>query len=153
MKSALLPLLLVFGSATALATETKGSGDTGATTASALDLTLPKQVTDTYKVATPAADPPGTYYGDHSGPIASSDSIERIDNCDGELHGSVSVGGGYSNRGGNSNWQGTNLNSCKRYYNDDGEERQIGVSISVGRSDGPDFIPLDRGWRGSPRAH
>jgi hypothetical protein len=156
MKSALLPLLLLLATAPALATEpgteSGTSGDTSATTASALDLSLPKQVADTYKVTAPAADPPGTYYGDHSGPIASSDSVERVDTCDGELHGSVSLGVGYSNRGGNNNWQATNLNSCKRYYNDDGEERQIGVSISVGQSNGPDFIPLDRGRRGgSPR--
>ncbi|MGH8062101.1 MAG: hypothetical protein ACREO7_08820 [Pseudoxanthomonas sp.] len=154
MKSALLPLLLVLATGPALATEsaTSTSGDTEATTARALDLSLPKQVADTYKVTTPAADPPGTYYGDHSGPIASSDSVERVDTCDGELHGSVSMGVGYSKRGGNSNWQGTNLNSCKRYYNDDGKERQIGVSISIGQGSGPDFVPLDRGWRGgSPR--
>lgn len=153
MKTALLPLLLLLATAPALAADTEASGDTTATTASALDLSLPKQVADTYKVTTPAADPPGTYYGDHSGPVAASDSVERVDTCDGELHGSVTMGVGYSKRGGNSNWQGTNLNSCKRYYNDDGKERQIGVSISVGQSNGPDFVPLDRGRRGgSPRA-
>jgi hypothetical protein len=148
MKSALLPLLLLFATAPVLATDTEASSDASTKTASALDLSLPRQVTDTYKSTTPAADPPGTYYGDHSGPIASSDSIEREDTCDGELHGSVSLGVGYSNRGGNSNWQTTNVNSCKRYYNDDGKERQIGVSISVGQSNGPDFVPFDRGWRG-----
>ena len=154
MKTALLvALILLPATAPASAADTAASGDTRATTASALDLGLPKQIADTYKSTTPAADPPGTYYGDHSGPVAVSDPVERVDACDGELHGSVSLGVGHSSRGGNSNWQGTHLDSCKRYYNDDGEERRIGVSISIGQSNGPGFIPPDRGRRsGSPRA-
>lgn len=89
-------------------------------------------------------DPPGTWYGDTSGVPASANSADRSeastreDRCQGELHGSVAAGVGYSSHGGNSNWQAANLNSCKTYYNDEGEAREVGVSISVGQFDGPD---------------
>ena len=61
----------------------------------------------------------------------------------------VTMGVGYSNRGGNANWQGANLHSCKTYYNDDGKPSTVGVSISVGRSDGPGLrgpVPPGRGF-------
>lgn len=134
---------------------------------SALDLSLPKQA-DTGALADAAAarpfdaaaaddrvpataaigeyapayiaDPPGTYYGDRSGRAAPSGVLTReAAACDGQLHGSVSMGMGYSRRGGNSNWQATQLNTCKRYVTDSGKERQVGLSISVGQGSGPGY--------------
>lgn len=102
--------------------------------ASELDLTLPESSTYRY-----GGDPPGTWYGDTSGVPATADvrTPAREVQCKGELHGSVAAGVGYSSRGGNSNWQAFNVNSCKTYYNDDGDAREIGISISVGQYDGP----------------
>ncbi len=109
----------------------------------ALDLSLP---TDSPY----AKSAPGTWYGDTSGKPASTtkatqaatasvDGNDDEEACEGKLHGSVTMGMGYSRRGGNSNWQGANMHSCKTYYNDDGKPSTVGVSISVGHSDGPGF--------------
>ena len=106
-----------------------------------LDLSLPAD-------SPYAKSPPGTWYGDTSGKPASVSRAAQADAatgdgddeaCEGKLHGSVTMGVGYSNRGGNANWQGANLHSCKTYYNDDGKPSTVGISISVGRSDGPGF--------------
>lgn len=76
-----------------------------------------------------------------SRPSAAAIAAERAEQCQGKLHGAVETGMGYASRGGNSNWQAVNLNSCKTYYDDDGKAHQIGVSISVGRGEGPIFGP------------
>ncbi len=116
-----------------------------------LDLSLPAD-------SPYAKSPPGTWYGDTSGKPASVSRAAQADAaagdgddeaCEGKLHGSVTMGVGYSNRGGNANWQGANLHSCKTYYNDDGKPSTVGVSISVGRSDGPGLrgpVPPGRGF-------
>lgn len=105
--------------------------------ASELDLALPKSSTYQYH-----NDPPGTWYGDtrRVPAVATADAqaTAREERCKGELHGAVAAGVGHSSRGGNSNWQAFNVNSCKTYYNDDGEAREMGFSISVGQYDGPD---------------
>jgi hypothetical protein len=135
MKTASLLLAGLLAAAPALADE-KPAGDATAAKAAALDLSLPKSATD-YR-----NDPPGTWYGDTSGvpaAVASADK-EQADGerCEGQLHGSVSAGVGYSSRGGNSNWQGANLHSCKTYYDDDGDAHEVGFSIDVGNYDGGD---------------
>lgn len=139
MKAASLLIACLLAAAPALA-EDKPAGTDTTPTAEELDLSLPK-ATSGYR-----NDPPGAWYGDTSGVPASAASKEdkqvaREDQCEGKLHGSVAAGIGYSSRGGNSNWQAVNLNSCKTYYNDEGEAREVGVSISVGQSDG-------NGWHG-----
>lgn len=108
-----------------------------AASASELDLALPKSSTYQHH-----NDPPGTWYGDTSRvPAAAATAAQapaREERCKGELHGAVAAGVGYSSRAGNSNWQALNVNSCKTYYNDDGDARELGFSISVGQYDGPD---------------
>lgn len=98
------------------------------------------------------ADPPGTYYGDRSGRATPSSGVltHEAAACDGQLHGSVSMGMGYSRRGGNSNWQATQLNTCKRYVTDSGKERQVGLSISVGQGSGPGYWGGYGGGYGGP---
>lgn len=139
----LLGALLVCVSASAAAQD--ASRDAPTATAAGLDLSLPTQPLQYRSDPTYAKDPPGTFYGDKSGKRASATVsaqqrlAARAEQCQGELHGSVAAGMGYSSHGGNRNWQGVNLNSCKTYYDDDGNPREVGISISVGRSDGPDF--------------
>ncbi len=120
-------------------------------TARSLDLTVPKEKVK-YRTD-PSQDPPGTYYGDKSGRVAvpgsDADPTKAVaDRCEGKLHGSVATGFGYASHGGNSNWQAVNLNSCKTYYDDDGNAHEIGVSISVGQEHGPGYY--GRGWGGPP---
>ncbi|WP_019799904.1 hypothetical protein [Xanthomonas sp. NCPPB 1132] len=114
-----------------------------------LDLSVPQQPI-TYADPGTKADPPGTYYGDTSGTSASAQKAAaaqaraealqaQADRCNGDVHGSVATGIGYSTHGGNSNYQAANLNMCKTSYTDDGKPRQMGISISVGRGDGPAF--------------
>lgn len=135
--SALRPLLVLALLAPSAAFAQDGAGKT------ALDLSLP---TDSPY----AKSAPGTWYGDTSGKPASTaqtaqpatasvDGNDDDEACEGKLHGNVTMGMGYSRRGGNSNWQGANVHSCKTYYNDDGKPSTVGISISVGRSDGPGF--------------
>lgn len=133
----LLPFLFasLLIAAPACAAQTSDGASTSPS-ASELDLALPKSSTYQYH-----NDPPGTWYGDTSrvpAAAAAAQASAREERCKGELHGTVAAGVGYSSRAGNSNWQAFNVNSCKTYYNDEGEAREIGVSISVGQYDGPD---------------
>ncbi|MEE7546643.1 hypothetical protein HF319_05995 [Xanthomonas sp. Kuri4-1] len=144
----LLGALLAAGAASAQANDTST-----AATARELDLSVPQEHIQYRSDPTYQADAPGTYYGDKSGRSASAAkaaaeaeaAVAQADSCQGEVHGSVSTGIGYSSRGGNSNYQAANLNLCKTYYNDDGKPRQIGVSISVGQGEGPGY---GRGYYG-----
>ena len=147
MKAAPLLIACLLAASPALA------ADNAATpSAEELDLSLPASA------GSHRNDPPGTWYGDTSGVPASaqkrSRALTREEQCQGELHGSVAAGVGYSSRGGNSNWQAMNLHSCKTYYNDEGEAREVGVSISVGQFDGPDRLHDGRRFgppMGAPR--
>ncbi|MCD7097427.1 hypothetical protein [Stenotrophomonas sp. MMGLT7] len=150
----LLSLLLGAGAASAQSTDAAAQPSATEASAAALDLSVPQAPIQYRSDPTYSQDPPGTFYGDKSGKVASAEaaqpSITAEDVCQGKLHGSVTTGIGYSKRGGNSNWQGANLNSCKTYYDDDGKPHQIGISISVGRSDGPGFYGPGPGWGGHP---
>ncbi len=136
----LIAAMLTTGVAAAQTAGTSSAAD-------ALDLSVPAQPIKYRSDPVQSADPPGTYYGDTSGrrgavsqqlPAADGE-VAQADYCQGDVHGSVSTGIGYSKRGGNSNYQAANVNLCKTYYNDDGKPRQIGVSISVGQGEGPGF--------------
>ena len=70
---------------------------------------------------------------------------QPADTCDSKPHGSVTAGIGYSSRMGNSNFQAAQFNTCKRYYDDNGNAHQIGISIGIGQSNvGPGR--RGRGW-------
>ncbi|AOD14048.1 hypothetical protein VB151_02920 [Xanthomonas fragariae] len=146
MKRSLIFLVTLFAAGSALAQ----AGDRSAepVTPRSLDLSVPQAPVQYRSDPEYSTDPPGTFYGDKSGPkpalarpSAASIAAERAEQCQGKLHGAVETGMGYSNRLGNSNWQAVNLNSCKTYYSDDGKAHQIGVSISVGRGEGSIFGP------------
>src|SRR5690606_33765334 len=91
-----------------------------------LDLSVPQQGPIQYR-SDPvyANDPPGTYYGDKSGPapVARYPDGRVADVVDDKLqvHGAVSAGVGYSSHGGNSNWQAATINLSKNYTNDEGK--------------------------------
>lgn len=137
-----------------VSTAAQATGDSAATDGSGLDLSVPDSPIRYRNESGHAGDPPGTWYGDTSGVPASKqtpavqNAQAQAEACQGQLHGAVSAGMGYSRRGGNSNWQAANLNSCKTYYDDDGNAHQIGVSISVGKESGPGYLggPFGPRW-------
>ncbi|WAT14178.1 hypothetical protein [Xanthomonas fragariae] len=146
MKRSLIFLVTLFAAGSALAQASDGSAEP--VTPRSLDLSVPQAPVQYRSDPEYSTDPPGTFYGDKSGPkpalarpSAASIAAERAEQCQGKLHGAVETGVGYSNRRGNSNWQAVHLNSCKTYYDDDGKAHQIGVSISVGRGEGSIFGP------------
>lgn len=107
-----------------------------------LDLSLPE-------TASYAGDPPGTYYGDKSGPAvatAATETGERDpcvvmhDDRDGDgVTGSFTTGIGHSKGYGRSTFNAASVNLCKSYTDDDGDTRMFNLNINVGQSDGPGF--------------
>lgn len=156
MKCSLTLIGALLTCSSASAQDTGSVADATGNSASALDLSVPKEPIQYRGDTGYAKDPPGTFYGDKSGKSAASTVREqqriaaRAEQCQGQLHGSVTAGVGYASHGGNSNWQGANLNSCKTYYDDDGNPRELGISISVGRSEGPGYFGGPYRYGGGP---
>jgi hypothetical protein len=130
-------------------------------TADALDLSLPRG-------AAYAADPPGTFYGDKSGPlaVAATAAEDTRDPCvvmhddrDGDgITGSFTTGIGYTKGHGSSTYNAANLNLCKTTYNEEGKPRTFNFNINVDRYDGPGGYygpyggyPAGPMMRGAPR--
>lgn len=112
--------------------------------ARALDLTVPQAPLrfETLGAAEPYRnDPPGTWYGDHGSRPAWTGEPASAGNNDWRVHGSVEAGIGWSSRGGNSNWQGANVNLDKTYVDDQGDTGHVNIDISVGRGEGPVYGP------------
>ncbi len=131
MKSVLLLICSVLLAPTAWAGE--GGQATDSAAAKALDLQVPTQPAYSYGTTPPPADSrfSAPYDPARRFATAADAPTERTDRCDGKPHGSATVGVGYSSRVGNSNFQAAQLNTCKRYYDDDGNAHQVGVSIGV----------------------
>lgn len=157
MKRTLLlaAVLLVPGIALAQSDDTSDSQ-----AARALDLSVPKTPIE-YRSADPAYgnDPPGTFYGDKSGPLpqaregrAPDGRIADVIDDKVQVHGAVAAGVGYSSRGGNSNWQGATINLSKQYNTDEGRTGTMGLNISVGRSEGPGYFGYGPGYYYRPGA-
>jgi len=153
-------LLLMIATSPALAAGGGQSDSASSASAKALDLTLPSQPTYSYAPTDPRGDasggpetrstmPTGSYPYDpakrFAAPYAAGQAQHTDTSCDGKPHGSATVGVGYSSHFGNSNFQAAQLNTCKRYYDDDGNAHQVGVSIGIGQSNvGPGRAR--RGW-------
>ncbi|HEY0335582.1 MAG TPA: hypothetical protein VGC74_18075 [Stenotrophomonas sp.] len=108
-----------------------------------LDLSLPQAPLQYRSDPVYATDPPGTYYGDKTGPapVARYPDGRVADVVDDKLqvHGAVAAGVGYSSRGGNSNWQAATLNLSKTYTSDEGRTSNVGLNITVGQGEGDGF--------------
>lgn len=119
--------------------------------AKALDLSVPNQNPPTYSEA-PTPPPADSRFGAPYDPARRFSTIAPVqadqpDRCDGKPHGSATVGVGYTSHLGNSNFQAAQLNSCKRYYDDNGNAHEVGVSIGIGQSSFGSGRG-QRGWRG-----
>ncbi len=147
MKRSLLLTAALFVSGAALA-QSEGGSDA----ARSLDLSVPKEPIQYRGDPAYANDPPGTFYGDKSGPVPRAPDGRIADVVDDKLqvHGAVAAGVGYSSRGGNSNWQAATVNLTKNYTTDEGNTNTFGLNISVGKSEGPVFGPgyYGRGYYG-----
>lgn len=87
------------------------------------------------------ADPPGTYYGDHSGLPASIATAgpgcpTAPDGSERSVTGSVTTGIGYASHGGSSRFNAVNVNVCKESFDDDGDPRAFNLNIDVQQVDG-----------------
>ena len=112
------------------------AGQSGGAAAKALDLQVPTQPAYSYGTTPPPADSRFSAPYDPARRFAAAadtttDPTNRTDRCDGKPHGSATVGVGYSTHMGNSNFQAAQVNTCKRYYDDDGNAHHVGVSIGV----------------------
>ncbi|HYG06538.1 MAG TPA: hypothetical protein VD865_09005 [Stenotrophomonas sp.] len=136
MKRTLLLLAGLFASTAALA-----QSEDSATDARSLDLSVPQAPMQYMGDPAYAKDPPGTFYGDKTGTTARAPDGRVADVVDDKLqvHGAVAMGVGYSNRGGNSNWQAATINLSKNYTTDEGKTNTFGLNISVGQGEGPGY--------------
>ena len=154
MKRSLFLLGALFACASAAAQDT--STDTSGSSASDLDLSVPKDPIQYRGDAGYGKDPPGTFYGDTSTKSASvtvgdqQRMADRAEQCQGQLHGSVTAGVSSSSHAGSSSWQGANLSSCKAFYDDNGNQHEVGISISVGRSEGSGYFGHPYGFGPGP---
>jgi len=120
----------------------------GAAAARSLDLSVPQAPIQYRADPTYSNDPPGTFYGDKSGPVPRAPDGRIADVVDDKLqvHGAVAAGVGYSSRGGNSNWQAATINLSKNYTTDEGKTNTFGLNITVGQGEGPGYY--GRGYYG-----
>lgn len=116
--------------------------DDAARALDAMDLTVPQESIRFQGAGTSdhRNDPPGTWYGDHGGRALPRDD-GAAPSGDWHVHGSVEAGIGWSSRGGNSNWQGANVNLGRTYVDDEGDTGRVNIDISVGRGEGPAYGP------------
>ena len=109
-----------------------------ATTPGALDLSVP-QAPLRYLGDAPTYcnDPPGTYYGDRSGPRPRKQATAATASDDTlQVHGEISTGIGYSNAFGNSHWTAADINLGKTYTTDEGNSRRVDLNIHVSQGKG-----------------
>ncbi|MCW4455665.1 hypothetical protein OK348_12805 [Flavobacterium sp. MXW15] len=141
-----IPLILACLMAPAIAP----AQDAPTTDPAALDLSVPQEPIRYLGDPAYQADPPGTFYGDHSGRRLTDAEDARATVVDDKLqvHGSVSTGIGYSKRYGNSHWSAASINLGKNYTNDEGETRRVDVNIDVSQGKGPGYFGPGPGYRG-----
>lgn len=84
-------------------------------------------------------DPPGTYYGDTSGPAPRDPPAGELPGGDGkaQVWGSVSTGFGYSRGYGSSRWNAADINVSKAFG--EGGRNRVDLHINIEQSDGPGF--------------
>lgn len=95
-------------------------------------------------------DPPGAYYGDHSGPAPKDAERPRSELDDGKahLHGAFTTGMGYSKGYGSSTYNAADLNISKAFTSDSGRTSVMSMDIHVSKSDGPGYGPYGYGGYG-----
>jgi hypothetical protein len=94
-----------------------------------------------------AADPPGAYYGDHSGPVPRDIVPARSELDDGKahLHGSFTTGMGYSTGYGSSTYHAADLSIGKAFTSEQGRTSVMRMDIHVSKGDGPFHGPYGDG--------
>lgn len=100
------------------------------------------------------ADPPGTYYGDHSGPVPRQIVPVRSELDDGKvhLHGAFTTGMGHSSSYGSSTYNAADLSIGKAFTSQAGGSSVMHMDIHLSRGDGPDAEfggDFDRPWPGA----
>lgn len=112
------------------------AGHAFAQTAESLDLSVPQPDLYTADAAAPAADPPGTYYGDTSGTPASDRAVRAAEDGKAKVWGSFTTGIGHSKGYGTSHYNAAEVNVSKSFG--EGERpNNVNLQIRVEKSDGP----------------
>lgn len=102
-----------------------------------LDLSVPQAPLRYLNDTSYQADAPGTYYGDHSGPLPRKDATAATVVDDKlQVHGTLSTGIGYSKAFGNSHWSSADINLGKNYNTDEGKTRRVDLNIHVSQGKG-----------------
>ncbi len=133
------------------------AGATAPQSNSGLDLSVPQEPLRYLNDPTLEKDPPGTYYGDKSGPRVTGDATAAdVTDDKMKVSGSFTTGIGYSKGYGNTHYNAATLNLSKNYTNDEGKTTGVNVNIHVSEGKGPGFFgPYGDGfsggyWRGGP---
>ena len=144
-----LSLLLCLAALPGAALAQSAAGAT-APQASGLDLSVPQAPMRYLNDPSLPQDPPGTYYGDKSGPRVHDDAqIADVQDDKLKVSGSFTTGIGYSKNTGNSHYNAATLNLSKNYTTDEGKTRGVNVNIHVSEGKGPGYFgPYGGGYYG-----
>lgn len=144
------PLILLCMAAlpgTALAQSAVGA--VGPQSATGLNLEVPREPLRYLNDPSLQQDPPGTYYGDRSGPRPRADGrVAEVTDDKVKVSGSFTTGIGYSEGHGNSHFNAASLNLSKNYTNEEGRTRGVNVNIHVSEGKGPGFMGPWGGYGG-----
>ncbi|MEO6518293.1 MAG: hypothetical protein ABIO17_04780 [Pseudoxanthomonas sp.] len=114
------------------------TGHACAQTAQSLDLSVPQPALYAADAALPAADPPGTYYGDTSGKSANGPLVRAADDGKAEVWGSFTTGIGHSKVYGTSHYNAAELNVSTSLGAGE-RPNNVNLQLRVEKSDGPGF--------------
>lgn len=144
------PLMLLCLAASPLAASAQSAaGAVGPQSASGLDLGVPQEPVRYMNDPRFQQDPPGTYYGDKSGPRPQGDGrIAEVTDDKVRVSGSFTTGIGYSKQGGNSHYNAASLNLSKNYTTDEGRTHGVNLNINVSEGKGPGFMGPWGGYGG-----
>ncbi|MCF5088850.1 MULTISPECIES: hypothetical protein [Stenotrophomonas] len=135
-----LTLLLCLAALPGTALAQSAAGAT-APQASGLDLSVPQTPIRYLNDPALQQDPPGTFYGDKTGPRVNGDGrIADVTDDKVKVSGSFTTGIGYAKNYGNTHYNAATLNLSKNYTNDEGKTRGVNVNIHVSEGKGPGFF-------------
>jgi len=134
-------ILLCMAALPGVAAAQSAAGAAGPQSATGLNLDLPQQPLRYLNDPSLQQDPPGTYYGDRSGPRpAAGGRIAEVTDDKVKVSGSFTTGIGYSENVGNTHYNAATLNLSKNYTTDEGRTRGVNLNIHVSEGKGPGFM-------------
>lgn len=145
-------ILLCMAALPGVALAQSAVGAVGPQSATGLNLDVPQAPLRYLNDPTLQQDPPGTYYGDRSGPRPRAEGgIAEVNDDKIKVSGSLTTGIGYAEGYGNTHYNAATLNLSKNYTTDEGRTRGVNVNIHVSEGKGPGFMgPWGGGYGPGP---